>query len=114
MGSISTTPGLQLREEASQRWQAVSNAVSFYTVPGIEPHTSRTESIELTGRLCHVVIARTDDLIAKQIIIWNENSLMRKSKATVNFETGRFDKIDSAVIVSSVSNCLACAADDGS
>ena len=93
-GPISTTLELQLREETSQRWQAVSNAVSFYTDPGIEPQTSRTESTELTGRLCHVVIARTVDLIAKQMIIWNENSLRRKSKATVNLKTGRFDKID--------------------
>ena len=42
--------------------------------------------------------------------MWDENSLRSKSKATVNLKTGRFDNIESAVIISSVckavQNCV--------
>ena len=43
----------------------------------------------------------------KHILFWNAtnmdaNSLRRKNKAAVNLKTGRFDNINSAVIISSV------------
>ena len=34
--------------------------------------------------------------------VWDENSVRRKNKALVILKTGRFDSIDSAVIISSV------------
>ena len=36
----------------------------------------------------------------------NNTAIRRKSKATVNLKTGRFDNIDSAVIISSVSKAV--------
>ena len=38
--------------------------------------------------------------------MWNENSLRRKNTTALNPNTGRFDKIDSAVIMSSVSKAV--------
>ena len=38
--------------------------------------------------------------------MWDENSLRRKNKAAVIFKTQRFDFIDSAVIIISVSKAV--------
>ena len=38
--------------------------------------------------------------------ILDENSLRRKNNATVNLKTGRFDNINSAVIINSVSKAV--------
>ena len=52
--------------------------------------------------------------------IWNDNSLRKKNKVTVNLKNGRFDNINSAVIISTVRTvvkseyCLAFTADDDS
>ena len=39
-------------------------------------------------------------------LIWDENSLRRKNTPTVSLKTGRFDNIDWAVIISSVSKAV--------
>ena len=44
-------PGLHSSEETSQRWRAVGDTVPFLTGPGIEPQTSRTESVRLATEL---------------------------------------------------------------
>ena len=38
--------------------------------------------------------------------IWNDKSLPRKNEATVIRKTGRFDNLDSAVIISCVSQAV--------
>ena len=41
-------PGKRSSEETSQRWRVVGDTVSDLIDPGIEPQTSRTDSINLT------------------------------------------------------------------
>ena len=44
-------PGQHSSEETSQRWRAVGDTVSDLTRAGIEPQTSRTDSVRLTTEL---------------------------------------------------------------
>ena len=44
-------PGLHSSEETSQRWRVVDDTVSNWTGLGIEPKTSRTESVRLATEL---------------------------------------------------------------
>ena len=44
----SLAPGLLSSEETLQRWQAIGDTVSDLSEPGIEPQTSRTDSVRLT------------------------------------------------------------------
>ena len=44
----SLAPGLFSSEETLQRWQAIGDTVSDLSEPGIEPQTSRTDSVRLT------------------------------------------------------------------
>ena len=44
-------PGQHSSEETSQRWRVVGDAVPILTGPGIEPQTSRTDSVRLATEL---------------------------------------------------------------
>ena len=44
----SLAPGQLSSEETLQRWQAIGDTVSDLSEPGIEPQTSRTDSVRLT------------------------------------------------------------------
>ena len=48
------------------------------------------------------MIQHTHSLVTISVIIIIINSLSRKNKAAVNLKTGRFDSIDSAIIISCV------------